>query len=106
MNSLKWKERKEGEKAEREKEGKKGECEIERERRGEHENMERKGKSLKTDVPKLYAYNECEHSVIERVKVFRSTGIQTVLCEFLYFNLRTLGNLNLFALEFFSPSPE
>ena len=34
-----------------------------RERRGEYENREGKEKSLKTDVPKLYAYNECEHSV-------------------------------------------
>ena len=37
--------------------------ERERERRGEYENREGKEKSLKTDVPKLYAYNEYEHSV-------------------------------------------
>ena len=34
-----------------------------RERRGEYENREGKEKFLKTDVPKLYAYNGCEHSV-------------------------------------------
>ena len=26
-------------------------------------------KSLKIDVPKLYAYNECEHSVLRRMKL-------------------------------------
>ena len=36
----------------------------ERERWGEYENREEKEKSMKTDVPKLYAYNECEHFVI------------------------------------------
>ena len=40
------------------------ERERERERRGEYENREGIEKSLKTDVPKLYAYNECEHSVL------------------------------------------
>ena len=34
-----------------------------RERRGEYEKREVKEKSLKTNVPKLYAYNECEHYV-------------------------------------------
>ena len=38
--------------------------ERERERRGEYENREEKEKALKTDVPKLYAYNQCENSVI------------------------------------------
>ena len=37
----------------------------ERERRGEYENREGKEKSLKTDMPKLYACNKCEHSVNE-----------------------------------------
>ena len=37
--------------------------ERKRERRGEYENREGKEKSLKIDVPKLYAYNEFEHSV-------------------------------------------
>ena len=46
-------------KREREREG----SERERERRVEYENREGKEKSLKTDMPKLYAYNECEHSV-------------------------------------------
>ena len=36
----------------------------ERERQGEYENREGKEKSVKTDVPKLYAYNECELSVV------------------------------------------
>ena len=36
----------------------------ERKRRGEYEIREGKEKPLKTDVLKLYAYNECEHSVI------------------------------------------
>ena len=46
---------------EREREG----SEKERERRGEYENREGKEKSMETDVPKLYAYNECEHSVMQ-----------------------------------------
>ena len=46
----------------REREG----SERERERRGKYENREGKEKSRKADVPKLYAYNECEHSVSYR----------------------------------------
>ena len=41
----------------------KRERERERERRGEYENREGKEKSLKNRCAKLYAYNECEHSV-------------------------------------------
>ena len=48
-------------KREREREG--GGNERERKRRGEYENGERKSPG-KTDVPKLYTYNECEHSVL------------------------------------------
>ena len=87
---LKWKERKGGKEAEREKEREKGEWEREwwgeyereremgewvgerkretvKEREKDEESMrigkERKS-PWKTDVPKLYAYNECEHSVM------------------------------------------
>ena len=39
------------------------ERERQRERRGEHENKGRRKIPGKTDVPKLHAYNECEHPV-------------------------------------------
>ena len=44
----------------REREG----SERERERRGEYENGEGEERLGKTDVPKLYTYNECELSVL------------------------------------------
>ena len=46
--------------------------ERERERRGEYENREGKGKSLKNRCAKLYAYNECENSV--RIIFFNDFG--------------------------------
>ena len=46
------------------------EREREKNKQGEYENREGKEKSLKkTDVPKLYAYNECKHSVNSPRKV-------------------------------------
>ena len=40
--------------------------EREKERQGEYENREGKEKSLKNRCAKMYASNECEHSVISR----------------------------------------
>ena len=51
---------------ERERERRRGRGEWEREREKDKDSMRigKEGKSpWKTDVPKLYAYNECEHSV-------------------------------------------
>ena len=70
MNSLKWKERKGGKKR-RERRGSERERDEEsmRERdRWGSEWLRERGRLLnrerETDVPKLYAYNECEHSVM------------------------------------------
>ena len=46
-----------------------------RERRGEHENRGGRKSPGKTDVPKLHAYNECEHPVVY------NTGI-LILCKY------------------------
>ena len=87
MNSLKWKERKGGKEAERERDEestrgrdrwgcewmRKEKRERERDREKDEESM-RIGegrKSLgKTDVPKLHAYNECEHPVASMFSTF------------------------------------
>ena len=43
-----------------------------RERRGEHENKGRRKIPGKTDVPKLHAYNECEHPVDDWLSLLKS----------------------------------
>ena len=72
MNSLKWKERKGGkERGEGEREREEGVREREEESMRERERWgsewvrerEQRKSPWKTDVPKLYDYNECEHSV-------------------------------------------
>ena len=88
LNSLKWKERKGGKEVERERRGSERERdeesmrernrwgnewvrdrgrllkrEREKDRRREYDNWEERKSPGKTDVPKLYAYIEYEHSV-------------------------------------------
>ena len=58
-------------KGEREREREGGVREREKDKESMRIGKERKS-PWKTDVPKLYAYNECEHSVAERFKTIAS----------------------------------